>query len=76
MCLLGPYGAMVARLTPDQKVMCSNHIGVSQVQFFLAPMPGLSFTLCLRIFSLQEGSKKSICKKVALSPAMTLFPMP
>ena len=25
-----PYGAMVARLTPDQKVMCSNHIGVKK----------------------------------------------
>ena len=27
----GPYGAMVARLTPDQKVMCSNHIGVMAI---------------------------------------------
>ena len=25
----GLRGAMVARLTPDQKVTCSNHIGVS-----------------------------------------------
>ena len=23
-----PRGAMVARLTPDQKVACSNHVGV------------------------------------------------
>ena len=24
----GPRGATVARLTPDQKVACSNHVGV------------------------------------------------
>ena len=24
----GPCGATVARLTPDQKVACSNHVGV------------------------------------------------
>lgn len=28
---VGPCGAMVARLTPDQKVACSNHVKVSQV---------------------------------------------
>ena len=27
-------GAMVARLTPDQKVACSNHVGVSIFDFF------------------------------------------
>lgn len=26
---MGPCGAMVARLTPDQKVACSNHVGVN-----------------------------------------------
>ena len=26
-----PYGAMVARLTPDQKVGCSSHSGVSSI---------------------------------------------
>ena len=26
--LLRPCGAMVARLTPDQKVACSSHVGV------------------------------------------------
>ena len=30
-----PYGAMVARLTPDQKVMCSNHIGVNKDSSFV-----------------------------------------
>ena len=25
-CSIGPCGAMVARLTPDQKVTCSNHV--------------------------------------------------
>ena len=25
----GPRGATVARLTPDQKVACSNHVGVN-----------------------------------------------
>ena len=25
---------MVARLTPDQKVACSNHVGVSDMQIF------------------------------------------
>ncbi len=27
-CFLRPRGATVARLTPDQKVACSNHVGV------------------------------------------------
>ncbi len=27
---VGPRGATVARLTPDQKVACSNHVGVSE----------------------------------------------
>ena len=31
---IGPRGATVARLTPDQKVACSNHVGVN---FFLFP---------------------------------------
>ena len=31
----GIRGAMVARLTPDQKVACSNHVGVSRA-FLLA----------------------------------------
>ena len=29
----GPRGAMVARLTPDQKVACSNHV-VVKLHFF------------------------------------------
>ena len=29
----GPCGATVARLTPDQKVACSNHVGVNQFLF-------------------------------------------
>ncbi len=28
LCLLRPRGATVARLTPDQKVVCSNHVWV------------------------------------------------
>ena len=27
--ITGPRGATVARLTPDQKVACSNHVGVN-----------------------------------------------
>ena len=51
----GPYGAMVARLTPDQKVMCSNHIGVI-IGIFLSrhevvgvcyPLPSKPSLVCL-----------------------------
>ena len=28
-----PRGATVARLTPDQKVACSNHVGVITITF-------------------------------------------
>ena len=50
-----PYGAMVARLTPDQKVMCSNHIGVI-IGIFLSrhevvgvcyPLPSKPSLVCL-----------------------------
>ena len=37
-------GAMVARLTPDQKVVCSNHVGVT---FFI-----LSFAKMCKSYSL------------------------
>ena len=32
-------GAMVARLTPDQKAACSNHVGVTNCFCFLIPQP-------------------------------------
>ena len=31
---VGLRGAMVARLTPDQKAACSSHVGVTEVLFF------------------------------------------
>ena len=37
----GSCGAMVARLTPDQKVACSNHVGITKL-----------FSLCL-LFHIQ-----------------------
>ena len=33
---------MVARLTPDQKAACSNHVGVINVFCFLIPQPSQS----------------------------------
>ena len=32
---VGLRGAMVARLTPDQKAACSSHVGVTEDFFFL-----------------------------------------
>ena len=32
----GPRGATVARLTPDQKVACSNHVGVKCCVIFFS----------------------------------------
>ena len=46
----GPRGATVARLTPDQKVACSNHVGVT-VLFF----GGISFSSEI---SFSGGKKK------------------
>ena len=31
---MGLRGAIVARLTPDQKVACSNHVAVTKFLFF------------------------------------------
>lgn len=31
----GLRGATVARLTPDQKVACSNHVGVKRFSFYI-----------------------------------------
>jgi hypothetical protein len=33
-----PCGATVARLTPDQKAACSNHVGVSNQTYFSSAM--------------------------------------
>ena len=35
MCRIGPCGAMVARLTPDQEVTCSNHVDVKSFSSLL-----------------------------------------
>ena len=50
-----PRGATVARLTPDQKVACSNHVGV-KVLFSLAPRDkfGSEPNNCLSAGSQQE----------------------
>ena len=32
---VGLRGAMVARLTPDQKAACSSHVGVTKISFLL-----------------------------------------
>ena len=32
---MGLRGATVARLTPDQKVACSNHVGVKIMSFLI-----------------------------------------
>ena len=32
---VGLRGAMVARLTPDQKAACSSHVGVTEISFFI-----------------------------------------
>ena len=36
--ITGPRGATVARLTPDQKVACSNHVGVNFYFQFALPL--------------------------------------
>ena len=46
---VGLRGAMVARLTPDQKAACSSHVGVTEVSvlfiFFLSRKYQFSFGL-------------------------------
>ena len=43
--LQGLRGATVARLTPDQKAACSNHVGVSKNLFWKAAFTQLDLNL-------------------------------
>ena len=54
---VGLRGAMVARLTPDQKAACSSHVGVTEdfffiIIFFLLRKYQFSFGLTKNRFSL------------------------
>ena len=63
----GPRGATVARLTPDQKVACSNHVGV-KVLFSLAPRDKFgSEPNCL-----SAGSQQKIFSYLFFSPERLL----
>ena len=46
---MGLRGATVARLTPDQKVACSNHVGVSINVFFWVKCDGTCHSFNLGI---------------------------
>ena len=65
-----PRGATVARLTPDQKVACSNHVGVTELFF-----GGISFSSEI---SFSGGKKKASCyymeKYGNLSVSVIFFP--
>ena len=39
----GPCGATVARLTPDQKAACSNHVGVTKFFHSFSLVPNIKF---------------------------------
>ena len=47
----GPCGATVARLTPDQKVACSNHVGVN-VAFLSYPLEVNHHLCCDKLYPL------------------------
>ena len=69
-----PCGAMVARLTPDQKVACSNHVRVNNYFTFLFFFSNL-FALTSSSFSretLAEGSIESLFDTESCFPLSTV----
>ena len=63
---------MVARLTPDQKVACSNHVGVTNIFFFFL---SITFRPLLAKFSFASyhSSTFQICPVRNIPAAKTLI---
>ena len=69
---------MVARLTPDQKVACSNHVGVTNIFFplyYFSPITNQAFFCWLpfKYFSDLSSKKYSCYKTLALPPDFSCF---
>ena len=67
---------MVARLTPDQKVACSNHVRVTHFFFSLHHFSPIFFFFCwlpFKCFSDLSSKKYSCCKNTSLASRLLLF---